>query len=94
MIDGYTTVNASDLNVGDVVIVERKHFDYKTGKPVEPEFFRTIVGEHNTVSGPMKHLVSEPSTEWPLIPQWQGRWIYAGNDALTQMWRRNGDGSD
>ena len=94
MIDGYTTVNASDLSVGDVVIVEQKHFDYKTGRPVESEFFRAIVGEHSTVSGRMKHLVSEPTLEWPSIPQWQGLWTYAGNNAVTQMWRRKSDGSD
>ena len=94
MIDGYTTVNASDLSVGDVVIVERKHFDYKTGRPVESEYFRSIVGEHRTVAGMAKHLVSEPTVEWPAIPQWQGRWVYAGNNGMTQMWRRQSDGSD
>lgn len=89
MIDGYSPVEIPDLHVGDVVIVERKRFDYKTGRPVESEYFRTIVGEHNTVSGRMKHLVSEPTLEWPSMPQWQGRWVYAGNNAVTQMWRQS-----
>lgn len=87
MIDGYRPVNATDLNVGDVVIVERRKYDYKTGRPVPSEYYRAIVGEHNTVAGPMKHIVNEPTIEWPQIAPWAGKWIYASNDSVTQMWK-------
>ena len=82
----YEMVGIRDLAVGDVVIVESKHYD-KTGRPQDSEYFRTVVGEHRTVSGMMKHLTSEPDFTFPMIPPWQMGWIYAGNDAYTQMWR-------
>ncbi len=82
----YEMVSIHDINVGDVVIVESKHFD-RTGRPTDSEYFRTVVGEHMTVSGMMKHLTSEPDATFLNIPLWQGRWIYAGNNAYMQMWR-------
>lgn len=82
----YEMVNLKDISVGDVVIVESKSFD-KTGRPADSEYFRTVVGEHRTVSGMMKHLASEPDSTFLSIPPWQGRWIYAGNNEYTQMWR-------
>lgn len=82
----YERVNSSDLNIGDIVIVESKHFD-KAGHPEDSEYFRTVAGEHMTVSGMMKHLTSEPDFTFPLIPPWQMGWIYAGNYMTMQMWR-------
>ena len=86
--EGYKTVRAIDLHVGDIVIYERKHFDYKKGFPLESTFYRTIVGEHKTVSGMMFHLVNEPNLEFPQIAPWQGRWTYAENGEIWQMWSK------
>lgn len=82
----YEMVGIRDLAVGDVVIVQSKHYD-KTGRPADSDYYRTIVGEHPTVSGMMKHLTIELDLTFLSIPPWQMGWIYAGNDAYTQMWR-------
>lgn len=82
----YEMVGIRDLAVGDVVIVESKHYD-KTGRPADSDYYRTIVGEHMTVSGVMKHLTSDPDSTFLSIPPWQMGWIYAGNNAYMQMWR-------
>ena len=84
--EGYRNVKSPELNDGQEVIVEIRHWDYKTGAPVESDYYRTIVGHHRTVAGMMAHLVAEPTVEWPQIPPWQSRWIYAGNDGQMQMW--------
>ena len=84
--EGYRSVNGTELVDGQEVIVEFRHWDYKTGAPVESDFYRTVVGHHRTSAGIMAHLVPEPTVEWPQIPQWQGRWIYAGNNVQMQMW--------
>ena len=86
--EGYRLVNNSELHDGDEVIVEALKWENKTGKPKPSEYYRTIVGHHRTVSGDAFHLVSEPSFEYPSIPPWQGRWIYAGNNACTRMWMK------
>ena len=91
MKEGYRQVRTADLHVGDIVIMERRHFDYKSGRPVESEYFRAVVGEHMTVAGPALHLKADPSFEWPQIPPWQLGWIYAGNNELEQMWREERD---
>ena len=85
---GYKTVTHHDLHIGDEIIVERKHFDYKRGFPIESDYYRAIVGEHRTVAGMAFHLVSEPSVEFPHIPPWAARWIYAENNEIMQMWRK------
>lgn len=84
----YERVNASQISLGDEVIVERRRWSYRDGKPLPSYFYRTIVSEHNTVSGMMKHLVAMPTLEWPQIPAWSLGWIYAGNTATEQMWRK------
>ena len=84
--EGYRRVNANELVDGQEVIVETKHYEYKRGYPVESTYYRAIVGHHKTVSGVMAHLTNEPNVEWPSFAPWQGRWIYAGNDAVTTMW--------
>lgn len=87
----YEEVNEPDLSVDDVVIVERKRWDYNSGAPKRSLFFRARVGEHRTVAGPKKHLVNEPDLDFPNIAPWQQGWIYAGNDSMIQMWRaKNG----
>lgn len=82
----YEMVGLKDVNIGDVVIVESIHYN-KTGRRTDSEYYRTVVGEHPTVSGMAKHLTSEPDATFLNIPPWQMGWIYAGNDAYTQMWR-------
>lgn len=82
----YERVEIRDLAVSDVVIVESMHYN-KTGRRTDSEYYRTIVGEHATVSGMAKHLTSDPDSTFLSIPPWQMGWIYAGNDAYTQMWR-------
>jgi len=82
----YEMVGLKDINVGDVVIVESKHYE-KTGRPTDSEYYRTVVGEHMTVSGMMKHLTAEPDATFLNIPPWQMGWTYAGNYAYMQMWR-------
>ena len=89
--EGYRRVNTSDLHVGDVVIVERKHFDYKSGAPRPSDYFRAIVGQHRTVAGEAFRLTGEPDWEFPQIPPWAMGWIYAGNGAMEQMWMREGN---
>lgn len=84
--ENYEPVKTSDLAVGDVVIVERKKWDYDTGRPVPSDFFRAIVGERATVSGPQKYLTNEPSAEWPAFAPWLWK-LYAYNDSNHQMWR-------
>ena len=86
--EGWEAVGVSDLNIGDEIILECRHYEYKTGYPIESTYYRTIVGEHRTVSGMMKHIANEPTYEFPNIAPWNGRWIYAGNSATEQMWRR------
>ena len=86
--EGYEPVNTSALNVEDVIILERKHFKMKTGEPVPSTFYRCVVGEHKTVSGMMKHLVNEPDFDWPQIAEWGNEWVYAGNDGIHQMWKK------
>ena len=86
--EGWERVSNSDLRVGDEIVLERKHFDYKKGNPLDSTYYRTIVGEHKTVSGMMFHLVNEPNVEFPEIAPWYGRWVYAGNGLTEQMWRR------
>ena len=84
----FEPVNINDLHVGDEVILEQKHFTYKYGYPMESTFLRTIVGSHMTVGGEAFHLVNEPNIEFPVFAEWGNDWIYAGNDGMTQMWRR------
>ena len=86
--DGYRRVNTSDLKIGDIVIVERRHFAWGTGKPLPSEYFRAIVGKHRTVAGDAFHLTSEPNWQFPEIPPWAMGWIYAGNGAMEQMWMK------
>ena len=89
--EGYEAVNTNNLNTGDVILLERKHFEKKTGKPVQSTFYRCVVGEHKTVSGMMKHLVNEPDFDWPQIAEWANEWVYAGNDGVHQMWKKEKD---
>ena len=86
----YERVTAFDLHVGDEVIVECLRFDYKKGFPIDSDYYRTIAGEHRTVAGMAFHLANEPNIDFPRIAPWQGRWIYAGNNGATQMWRKRG----
>lgn len=88
LMEGYKHVSTLDLHVGDEVIVEHLHWDYKTGQPVESSFYRAIVDQHRTVVGMAFDLVSEPSVYWPEIPPWMNGKIYAGNDSNTRMWMR------
>lgn len=82
----YEPVDETDLAIDDVVIVEHKRYAHN-GTPTRSLFFRARVGEHRTVSGPRKHLINEPDVNFPNIAPWQG-WIYAGNNGVTQMWRK------
>jgi hypothetical protein len=82
-------VGLKDINIGDVVIVESIHYN-KTGRRTDSEYYRTVAGEHPTVSGMAKHLTSEPDATFLNIPPWQMGWIYAGNDAYMQKFRNEG----
>lgn len=84
----YARVDANDLQVGDIVIVEHIRFDYDTGRPVESVYYRAIVGEHMTVGGMMFHLINEPDLSFPNIATWSCGYIYAGNSGTCQMWKR------
>ena len=94
MMEGYRRISYPDLKDGMVVILERKHFDYKTGAPKESDYYRTIVGHHHTVGGDAFHLTTEPNWEWPSVPPWHGRWIYAGNGGMCQMWTKEAAGNE
>lgn len=78
----YTT---HDIQDGSEVIVERKHFEYKTGYPLPSTFYRTIVQTMKTAHGPKKILVPKPDLDFPEIPVWQLGWIFAGCDGVTRM---------
>ena len=84
---GWKIVTADQLNVGDEVIMERRHIDHR-GYPAPSDYYRMVVGEHRTVAGPRKHLTADPNVEFPHIPAWGMNWVYASNDMMTQMWRR------
>ena len=86
--DGYRMVSCLDLHIGDEVIVKQLHYDYDTGRPTEPTYYRTIVDQHRTVSGMMFDLVSEPNIYWPMIPPWMNGRIYAGNTSDMRMYVR------
>lgn len=88
MLEGYKNVTASQLHVGDVVIVERYRWDFRTGSPLPSVFYRAVVDQHQTVSGPMFDLRNEPSAEFPEFAPWQGK-IYAANDSTMQMWMKD-----
>ena len=74
-----------------IVVKEERDKDWKIKKK---HCYRTVLGQHRTVSGPMPHLVWEPSEEWPEEPPWQGdskwgKWIYP--DACNEtFWVRKG----
>lgn len=92
MMEGYRQISYPDLRDGMVVIYETKHYDPKNGHPVASDYYRTIVGHHRAASGDLFHLTSEPNFEWPAIPVWYGRWIYASNGGAGQMWvKEDGD---
>jgi len=84
----YTRVDANNLKVGDIVIVEHIRFDYDTGTPVDSIYYRAVVGEHMTVGGPMFRLINEPDLSFPNIATWSCGYIYAGNSGTCQMWKR------
>ena len=88
--EGYKRVTEADLHVGDEVILETHHWDYKTGRPIESDFYRTIVDQHKTVAGMAFDLVSVPNLEWPKIPPWMRNRIYAGNDVINTMYVKEG----
>lgn len=85
----YEQVHEGRIHVGDIVIVERLRFDFKTGAPVDSEYYRAVIGQHNTVSGPRYHMTNEPDAEFPAFAPWSGRWIYATADSVTNIWRKN-----
>ena len=84
----YERINASQINVGDEVIVERRRWSYRDGKPLPSYYYRTIAIDHKTVAGKTRQLVAMPNLVWPQIPAWSLGWIYAGNTATEQMWRK------
>lgn len=85
--EDYTRANTNDLQVGDIVIVEHKRFDYDTGVPLDSVYYRTVVGKHMTVGGMQFDLTNEPNISFPNITRWPLGWIYAGNSEVCQMWK-------
>ena len=74
-----------DLKIGDEVIAEHHRMD-KYGKRRPSQYFRTTVGMNKTVSGPMWHLTSVPTEEFPTVPTWD--WIYPSWGSTT-YWKRS-----
>lgn len=88
--NGYKVLEShkiKDIQDGEEVIVEQKHFEYKRGYPLKSTFYRAIVGHHMTCAGIMADLESEPDFNFPEIPPWQGK-IYAENSGVIQLWVR------
>ena len=83
--EDYERAHNYEMKVGDVIIAERQKYDYKKGFPVDSEYFRVVIGQHNTVSGPMFHMISEPDAEFPAFPWWAGFWQYTGG---YRLWRK------
>lgn len=54
---------------GLVVIICQELF--RNGRYTK-HFYRAVLGHHMTVSGPMAHLVADPSEEWPDVVPWAG----------------------
>lgn len=77
-----------DLPEGTEVIVERKHWEYKTGAPAPSTFYRSTISGHMTVSGYMRTLHAEPDAYFPELAPWSLGWIYAATDAVTTLWIR------
>ena len=77
------------LPLGTVVIIEQ-HRPVKDRQEIH--FYRTILGQHNTVSGPAAHLTEAQNREWPERPRWaenrdgKPRWIYPSG--LDMYWTR------
>lgn len=77
------------LPLGTVVIIE-EHRRVKDREVIH--FYRTILGQHNTVSGPAAHLTEAQNREWPEKPGWmenrdgKPRWIYPSG--LHMLWTR------
>lgn len=86
--EGFRTVQLSDIRPGDEIIVECKRWNYRDGVPRPSVFIRTKAYSHRTVSGPTIILRAEMSIEFPEVAPWALGWIYAGNDGKHQMWRR------
>lgn len=95
--DTHRQVTAGDLRwlkvpLGTEVIVERVRTDPETWKerPEKSSYYRTILGQHNTVSGPTAHLTWEESDEWPEEPPWQPingtKWIYPDSGTMFRYW--------
>ena len=85
---GYRMLESTEiknLQDGAEVIVERKHWEYKTGKPKESTFYRAVAGHHMTCAGIAVDLEAEPNLLFPEFPSWQGK-IYAENSGITQLW--------
>ena len=77
-----------DIPDGTEVIVERRHYEYTKGYPLESSYYRAIIGSHMTVSGMMKHMTPEPNMDFPDIPEWQVP-LYAENmGEIMQLWIR------
>ena len=85
----YRKMNGRDLPDGLVVIMamDRYYIEHRT----KTHFYRCVVGHHDTVSGPMVHVISAPNKEWPDEPIWQYdnrhgcRWTYP----TGEMWVNN-----
>lgn len=58
--EDFELANNREMRVGDVVIVERLKFDYKAGFPIDSDYYRAVIGQHDTVSGPQFHMTNEP----------------------------------
>ena len=57
----------TDLPAGLVVIIAQ---DVMRDNVIKTHFYRAVLGYHNTVSGPMAHLVEAQNEEWPDVPPW------------------------
>lgn len=82
------SADISKLTDGSEVIVECRHWDANTGRPMPSDFYRAKIGHHMTVSGPAADMTPDPNWEYPMIPPWQGT-IYAENTNTKQLWKRS-----
>lgn len=69
--DGYRMVTMHELKtvlpLGTVIIIEQPR--WRDNRMVM-HYYRTVLGEHMTVGGPVRHLETAVNDEWNDLPPW------------------------
>ena len=78
-----------EMPTGTVIIVSQ---DLYRNDHYTKHFYRTVLGYHNTVSGPMPHLIWKGNAEWPDEPPWgrdmDGRQKIYPDQCFHKLWTK------